>query len=263
MSETSNDLRPTPGERFRATMSTPDARGSLALGIVATLATAAAGLWWFPSTMPEVMSDEVEAGIETIVNLTVIASPVVGVVLGITAYAFLNRHKGSEPPQEDGPAIRTNAPAVLTWTVVSSLFCTLAVVWGLAELGGGETKALAYGKDAVVIEVTGSQWVWTYRYPEAGVESHELVMPVNTPVLFKVTSADVTHSFWPVQLGVKINANKGVTTTAFTIPTEVGGIDIHCAELCGLYHAYMANEGRIVMPNEYQQWLDEQKAASA
>ena len=254
-------MQPTPGDRFRAALSSRDAIGSLAIGAIATVATAAAGLWWFPATMPEAMSAEAEQGIETITNLTVIASPVVGVVLGITGYAVLNRRKGNQPPEEDGPAIRTNPSVVLTWTVVSALFCTLAVVWGLAEMGGGETKAIAYGKQAVVIEVTGSQWVWTFRYPEANVESHELVMPVNTPILFKVTSADVIHSFWPVQLGIKVDANKGVVTTAFTVPKETGGVDVHCAELCGLYHAYMANEGRVVLPSEYQQWLDEQKQA--
>ena len=254
------DLQPTPGERLREVLTSKDGRGSLAIGIVATAVTAGLGLWWFPSTMPEVMSAEAEAGVETIVNLTVIAAPVVGVVLGITGYAILNRHKGSEPPTEDGPAIRTHSGAVLTWTVVSALFCTVAIVWGLAEMGGGEAKALTYGKDAVVVEVTGSQWVWTYRYPEANVESHELVIPVDRPIVFKVTSADVTHSFWPVQLGIKVDANKGVTTTALTVPTEVGGVDIHCAELCGLYHAYMANEGEVVEYAEYQAWLAEQKA---
>ena len=256
-------MQPTPGAQFRALMSTKEAKGSLAIGVVATLATAAMGIWWFPTTLPAVASAELEQGVETITNLTVIASPVVGVVLGITGYTLLNMHRGKTPPPEDGPAIRTNSKVVLTWTVVSSLFCTLAIVWGLAEMGSGETKAIAYGKQAITVEVTGSQWVWTYRYPEQGIETHELVLPVGQPVLFKVTSADVIHSFWPVQLGVKVDANKGVTTTAFTIPQQVGGIDIHCAELCGLYHAYMANEGRIVMPSEFIAWTEEQGAVNA
>ena len=174
----------------------------------------------------------------------------------------MNMHRGDTPP-EDGPALRTNSKVVLTWTVVSSLVCTLAIVWGLAEMGSGETKALAYGKQALVVEVTGSQWLWTYRYPEQGFETHELVLPVGQPVLFKVTSADVIHSFWPVQLGVKVDANRGITTTAFAIPQQVGGLDIHCAELCGLYHAYMANEGRVVMPSEFMTWAEEQGAVNA
>lgn len=256
-------MQPTPGDKFRKLITTTEAKGSIAIGAIATLATAVMGIWWFPSTLPQIASAEMEQGVETIRNLTVIASPVVGVVLGITGYALLNAHRGDTPPPDDAPAIRTNSSVVLTWTVVTSLFCTLAIVWGLAEMGSGETKAIAYGKQALVVEVTGSQWVWTYRYPEQGFETQELVLPVGQPVLFKVTSADVNHSFWPVQLGVKVDANKGVTTTAFAIPQQVGGLDIHCAELCGLYHAYMANEGKVVMPSEFMTWAEEQGAVAA
>lgn len=256
-------MQPTPGDKFRSAMSSREARGSLAIGLVATVVTAAAGIYWFPTTLPRVAGRELEQGIETIVNLTVIAAPVVGVVIGVAGYSILNMRRPSNPPTEDGPGIRTNQTVVMTWTVVSALFCTLAIVWGLAEMGGGEAKALTFGKQAMVVEVTGAQWAWTYKYPAQGITSQELVLPVGQPVLFRVTSVDVNHSFWPVQLGIKVDANKDIVTTAFTIPENIGGLDIHCAELCGLYHAYMANEGQVVMPSDFTAWVEGQKQVTA
>lgn len=240
-------------------MSSREARGSMAIGLLATLATVALGIYWFPSTLPTVVGEDLEKGIDTIRNLTIIAAPVVGVVIGITGYSLLNMRRPSNPPTEDGPGIRTNQSVVMTWTVVSALFCTLAIVWGLAEMGGGEAKALTFGKRAMVVEVTGAQWAWTYRYPEQGITSQDLVLPVGQPVLFRVTSVDVNHSFWPVQLGIKVDANKDIVTTAFTVPENIGGLDVHCAELCGLYHAYMANGGKVVTPSDFTAWVAAQK----
>ena len=47
-------------------------------------------------------------------------------------------------------------------------------------------------------------------YPQEGnIESDQLYLPVNRPVLFYVRSEDVIHSFWVVQLGIKVDANPG------------------------------------------------------
>ena len=72
---------------------------------------------------------------------------------------------------------------------------------------------------------------------------------------FRITSVDVNHSFWPVQLGVKVDANRHAVTTARTTPNVLGVIDIKCAELCGLYHAYMESEGEIMTSANFNTWV--------
>ena len=60
------------------------------------------------------------------------------------------------------------------------------------------------------MDVTGQQWTWTFDYPDSGgVGSDTLYLPVNQRVVFHVTSKDVIHSFWIVQMGVKVDANPG------------------------------------------------------
>lgn len=251
---TSNSLPPSLGDRARTFIKRHDVRMSFLYSSVITLVFMILGLWFYPKFMPEVMSEQMQNGKEVIVYFTVISAPVAGLVLGIALYTFLNRHKGDTPPP-DGPAIRTNNPVVLVWTIVSSLFCLVAIVWGLVEMNVSSSEAADKAPNAIVVEVTGSQWVWNFNYPDYGFSSDKLNLPIDRPVVFRITSVDVNHSFWPVQLGVKVDANRHAVTTARTTPNVLGSIDIKCAELCGLYHAYMESEGEIMTASDFNSWV--------
>ncbi|NBU65049.1 MAG: hypothetical protein EBS29_11200 [Chloroflexia bacterium] len=150
----------------------------------------------------------------------------------------------------------TNAVAVITWIAATSLLAGFLVVWGLVELAA--ITASSYGSRAanqqpnsaqpLDVNVTGQQWIWTFEYPkgqqgiDGAIKSDRLVVPLGVPVYFNVTSKDVVHSFWVVELGVKIDANPGaVTNTGFTA-TKTGIYNVRCAELCGLHHAYMQTQ---------------------
>ena len=98
--------------------------------------------------------------------------------------------------------------------------------------------------DTLQVNVTGQQWVWTFSYPGTGVETRALVLPVNRPVEFNVTSVDVTHGFWPAQLGVQVDANPEETTVIRTTPNKLGTFEVRCSQLCGLYHSFMDAPGR-------------------
>ncbi len=76
-----------------------------------------------------------------------------------------------------------------------------------------------------------------------GSKVDELYLPVNRPVVFRVTSEDVIHSFWVVQMGIKVDATPGETTTTEVTPDKLGIFDVRCAELCGLLHADMETDG--------------------
>jgi cytochrome c oxidase subunit 2 len=108
--------------------------------------------------------------------------------------------------------------------------------------------------------VTGQQWLWTFSYPGTGVESRSLVLPVNRPVEFNVTSVDVTHGFWPAALGVQVDANPNVTTVIRTTPNKLGGFTVRCSQLCGLYHSEMYAPGSVVTSGQFSAWLQKQGA---
>jgi cytochrome c oxidase subunit II len=114
------------------------------------------------------------------------------------------------------------------------------------------------------VQVIGQQWEWTYRFPDyGGVETAHLELPANRTVEFHVTSLDVIHSFWAYQLGVKADANPGIDNIAYAQTKGPMNIDIHCAELCGLWHGYMSDSGRVVSPAAFSTWIAARRAQFA
>ena len=109
---------------------------------------------------------------------------------------------------------------------------------------------------AADINVTGQQWAWNFDYADSGnFQSEDLYLPVNKPVHFHVTSLDVVHSFWIVQMGIKVDANPGYITETAVTPTKIGVYDLRCAELCGLLHAYMQKKVHVVSQQDYNNWV--------
>lgn len=251
------ELNPTPGEKASSVLKRPDVTRTAVLSFLWTAVFVILGFIFYPKWMPRIMSNDMRAAERIMVWFTVISAPIVGLVMGITTNALMNSHRGDTPP-EDGPYIRTHGPVVLVWSVVSSLFALVAVVWGISELNTQAEAATHDQSTALVVNVTGSQWIWSFEYPQLGIKTNILDLPVNRPIVFNVTSDDVNHSFWPVQLGIKVDANHLVTTTIDTTPDRTGPIDVRCAELCGLYHAYMETTGAVMPATDFNNWVTAQ-----
>jgi cytochrome c oxidase subunit 2 len=139
------------------------------------------------------------------------------------------------------------------------------------------------------IKVTGYQWRWQYEYvdqgikffsnlatPEAQIKNQEpkgehyllevdqpLIVPVDTKIRFLVTANDVIHSWWVPAFGLKRDAIPGFIHEAWT-KVEVPGIYRgQCAELCGTNHGYMPIVVEALSKEDYQKWIDKQKAGQA
>jgi cytochrome c oxidase subunit II len=225
----------------------------------------------FSLTVPDALmgtpaSNTMNAVERTFTILSVAASPVAALVWAIALYSLLRwRSKGDGPPESDGAAIRGNRTAVALWIGGSSALCLFILVLGLAALQVSSSAeenprtAPAQAANPLVVDVTGEQWVWTFKYPSnGGIESDQLYLPVNRAVVFKVTSDDVVHSFWVVQMGIKIDANPDEITTTQTFPQRIGVYDVRCAELCGLLHADMETSAHVVTAAAFQSWLTNQ-----
>jgi cytochrome c oxidase subunit II len=205
---------------------------------------------------------------QTVFVFTLVSIPITAFVFAVLLYSLLGwrRVTGDEPPMQDSPAIRTNTIGVILWTATSSILAMFLVVWGLIELA--QITANSYGSISAneqpgqskseIINVTGQQWVWTFEYPQHdGLTSDVLYLPLDRPVYFNVTSKDVIHSFWAVELGVKIDANPGAITQAGVTANKLGTFNVRCAELCGMYHAYMQTEIRVLEQDAFDSWVRE------
>ncbi len=156
-----------------------------------------------------------------------------------------------------------------------------AVVWagvvfpvvtltGLLTYGVVLTRAAAVAPDAdpsaLHISVFGEQWWWRVTYErEAGTitAANEIRIPTGRPVLFKLTSPDVIHSFWVPNLGGKVDMIPG-RTTLLRLQADAPGIYRgQCAEYCGGPHALMAFEVVVLAQAEFETWLDLQAKPAA
>ncbi|MEI8050825.1 MAG: cytochrome c oxidase subunit II [Actinomycetes bacterium] len=198
----------------------------------------------------------------TIVAFTVVAAPVAAFVYAAALYSLIAWRKkqptNGEPPP-DGPPIRGRTVPSAIWMSVSLVLVAFLLIWGMSELATDVSPQA----NSIRVKVTGQQWLWTFSYPGTKIESRELVIPESRQVVFNVTSLDVTHGFWPVQLGVQIDANPGLVTTIMASPSKLGPIDIRCTQLCGLEHAYMYTHGRIVTDKQFSAWLKRHGATPA
>lgn len=97
----------------------------------------------------------------------------------------------------------------------------------------------AASRDALTVEIVGHQWWFEVRYPDEGVTARELHIPVGRPVVLKLTSADVIHSFWVPELGGKMDMLPDSTNTLVLQADTPGRYQSRCAEFCGLHHADM------------------------
>jgi cytochrome c oxidase subunit 2 len=199
--------------------------------------------------------------------LAAIATPVFTLVVLYLVYAsifFRQPHGGVL----EGPAIRGHARVQSTWIVITSVMVLAVAVFGTVRLESGYGAGSGSGPNPLTvpkgpklpIQVIAQQWLFTYRYPTyGGVETTELYLPDDQMVEFHVTSIDVIHSFWAYKLGVKADANPGVDNVVFVKPTKLESFTVRCAELCGIWHGYMFNAGKVVTPAQFTTWIHEQQ----
>lgn len=212
----------------------------------------------YEAVMPEPAS-EVMAGVINLMGIFTWASaPVAGLVASMCVTVLTSpRHYGDNPPVEADHQISNSPRANATWIIASAILCLFSLVAGLV-IFQRDSEALLEST-AIKINVTGQQWAWNYDY-DNGARSEVLYLPVDQPVVFEVTSKDVKHSFWVVEMGIKIDANPGYTTETAVTPNKIGVFNVRCAELCGLLHSYMQNKVHVVSKADYAKWL-EQRAA--
>ena len=212
-------------------------------------------------------SEQAEGQRTIMTVLAVIATPIVLLVMLYLLYSivFFRQPRGAAL---EGPAIRGDVRVQTAWIVVTSLIVLGLAAYGTWELevnyghgsGSGPNPVTVPSGPKLPVQVIAQQWLFTYRYPTyGGVETTKLVLPIDKMVEFHVTSLDVVHSFWAYALGVKADATPDVDNIAFVKPTRLMKFEVHCAELCGIWHGSMKNEGKVVTASAFHAWIAEER----
>ena len=86
-----------------------------------------------------------------------------------------------------------------------------------------------------------------------------VVVPVNKVVKVLITANDVLHAWALPAFGVKRDTMPGRVNETWFKAEKVGTYYGQCSELCGIKHAFMPIEVKVVSEEDYQIWLSEAK----
>ena len=194
------------------------------------------------------------------VTATVVGAVVVAALLWVVVRY---RRRGDELPSQR--AYHVPLEVVLTAIPV-------VIVAGLFGFSYRAQRAITDTVDDpdVVVDVVGFQWQWRFDYPEEGVsvigtpdELPTLVLPVGETVRLNLLTSDVIHSFWVPRFLTKRDMLPDVDNAIDVHVSEEGRWRGRCAEFCGLEHWRMLFDVHAVPPEEFDDWLDEQRGAAA
>jgi len=246
--------------------------------------------------LPEAASEH-GVKIDQMFNLTLIITTIVFVATHIVLFAFAYFYKSTG--KRKAYYYPHNNALERIWTVIPALVLTVLVLMGFLTWRSIFYKIEDPKNKPLSIEITSSQFQWDVRYPGAdgvvgkknyklitsinalGIDftdrnnlddqfADEIVLPVNKPVRFILTSKDILHSFYMPHFRVQLNTVPGMTSyfeftpTITTAEMKAKTNDpkfeylLLCAKICGDGHYKMQKPVRVVSEQEYKEWVVKQ-----
>jgi cytochrome c oxidase subunit 2 len=209
--------------------------------------------------------------------VTIIITVIALFVLGLMVYVMGRFNEKRNPD----PSRTTHHTALeIAWTIVPVLILVAIAIPSFRLL----FAQYDFPKPDLTITATGSQWYWTYEYPDHGITfdsimvqeadlkegqprllavDREVVVPVGKNVVVGVKSNDVIHDWAMPAFGVKLDAVPGRLQTTWFRAEREGVYYGQCSELCGRNHAFMPIAIRVVSESEFADWLAKTKASAA
>ena len=174
-----------------------------------------------------------------------------------------------------------NITIEVIWTVIPIIILIIIAIPSFRILKMAEHIP----ESDLTIKVVGSQWYWTYSYPDhEGVEfdsymiedkdlkpgqlrllevDNRIVVPEGKVIKFLITASDVIHSFAVPSLGIKTDAVPGRINETWTRIDKRGVYYGQCSELCGVKHGFMPIAIEVVSEEEFNNWLAKAKVRYA
>lgn len=211
--------------------------------------------------------------------------------LAYFAYALFRFHR-SRNPKADYIGVRNHASNYIE--IIVALVEAVLLIFVAVPLWAKTVEKFPDEKDATNIQIVAQQFLWNVRYPgkdgKFGAQDMKYVadtnlfgvdpndpagkddiqepnavhVVVNKPVIIRLSSKDVIHSFKVIAMRVTQDAIPGMRIPIHFTPTQIGTYQINCAQLCGQGHASMAAGYMVVESQEdFDKWIAKQTPAAA
>jgi cytochrome o ubiquinol oxidase subunit II len=182
---------------------------------------------------------------------------VVPVILATLAFAWWYRASNARADRRPAGDYEGRIEFVI-WSIPALIVILLSgVIWiGSHQL---DPRAPIVAKaDPLRVEVVALDWKWLFIYPDQGIAAvNELVIPVGTPVNFRLTSATVMNSFFVPQLGSQIYTMGGMTTQLNLLADAPGEYPGFSAMFSGDGFSDMRFIAKAVPAGDFDAWVKE------
>ncbi|AVB11914.1 cytochrome aa3 quinol oxidase subunit II [Bacillus siamensis] len=162
------------------------------------------------------------------------------------------------------PEMHGNTFLEVVWTVIPILIVialsvpTVQTIYSL-EKAPEATK----DKEPLVVYATSVDWKWVFSYPEQDIETvNYLNIPVDRPVLFKISSADSMASLWIPQLGGQKYAMAGMLMDQYLQADKVGTYEGRNANFTGEHFADQKFNVKAVTQKDFNSWVKKAQSNS-
>ena len=188
---------------------------------------------------------------------------VVPVILATLGFAWWYRASNARASRAWDGAYEGRIEFV-TWSIPALIVILLGgVIWIGAHQLDPRSPIPADAKP-LRVDVVALDWKWLFIYPDQGVAAvNQLVVPVGTPVDFRLTSATVMNSFFVPQLGSQIYTMGGMTTHLSLLAGEAGEYPGFSANFSGDGFADMRFIAKAVPAGDFDAWVRQARGSGS
>jgi cytochrome c oxidase subunit 2 len=187
---------------------------------------------------------------------------VIFVVFAALGAWFMLRYRRRAPDEEgDGPQL--TRLAAVGWAVIPA-FAFMADDFYLAAKTWDAWRVYReVPADRLEVKLEAAMWRWDFTYPNGVTSTNELRVPAGKPVLLRMTSLDVVHSYYLPDFRVKEDSMPGRVTYLWFYPRSPGEHLATCAEFCGMMHSKMIGKVVVLPPEQFAAWYEGEAAKLA
>ena len=146
------------------------------------------------------------------------------------------------------PLLIVVALGALTWVGTH----TLDPYRPLDRIAPGRTAA---GQTPLEVQVVSLDWKWLFIYPEQGIATvNELVLPVDRPVRFRLTSSSVMNTFYVPAMAGMIYTMPGMETKLHAVMNRTGRFEGFSAHYSGAGFSDMRFPTLVMNAGGFDRW---------
>jgi cytochrome o ubiquinol oxidase subunit II len=188
---------------------------------------------------------------------------VVPVILATLAFAWWYRSSNPRAGRSPDQAYEGRIEFVL-WSIPA---LTVMLLGGVIWIGSHQLDPRApipARADPLRVDVVALDWKWLFIYPDQGIAAvNQLIIPVGSPVNFRLTSATVMNSFFIPQLGSQIYTMGGMTTHLNLLADEPGEYPGFSANFSGDGFANMRFIVKAVPAGDFNAWVAQMRGGGS